>query len=541
MLRLKVTVGPDKGKEVELEEGVITLGRESANTFSVADPRVSGQHGEIRKIPGGYAYRDLGSTNGSVLERGGQQRIIEPEEEVPLAPGDRLRLGPVTIVEVDYEPEREAQETVRQEWLDELLQQMRQDRERLEAIYRLESQVGLAFDLDDLLERMVEAIAEVFDQATHVVVLLWDEEKQEFVPRAGYDRTTGQRSPEAIAVSRSVIRDIVETREAKLYVDVLEDLPVSEGTRALQVRSTICVPLWVENRVMGIVQVDNRQVKGAFKPEDLYLLAVFARHAAMALQGALLQEQRRLAQIGALAAAIDHDIKNWMWALTESAEVLEECLAKHFAALERVQMAAEKGKLAPEVLRELGRERDLCFRLLEVMRVEAERAKEVALQISEYAVGRSPTPTFGEVDVNEEIEKVVKLIQPRTRRLQVELGDLPPIQADASLLFRAVYNLADNAVTATALKGEVTLRTRAEPAGEFPEGGYVEIEVADTGVGMKEEEVANLFTEEGVRVRGRGTGLGLQIVKSVVEAHGGTIRVESREGEGTTFGIKLPI
>ena len=71
-------------------------------------------------------------------------------------------------------------------------------------------------------------------------------------------------------------------------------------------------------------------------------------------------------------------------------------------------------------------------------------------------------------------------------------------------------------------------------------GGFVEVKVRDTGVGIPEENLKRLF-HPFFTTKAKGTGLGLTNARSVVEAHGGTITVESEEGKGTTFTVRLPI
>jgi signal transduction histidine kinase len=98
-------------------------------------------------------------------------------------------------------------------------------------------------------------------------------------------------------------------------------------------------------------------------------------------------------------------------------------------------------------------------------------------------------------------------------------------------------NLLTNAVKFTPEQGTVSVRI-----GRRGDHAYVEIE--DTGVGIPEREIANLFDRffrASTSVSAPGTGLGLSIVKSIAEAHGGTISVESEEGVGTTFLVDLPL
>lgn len=84
------------------------------------------------------------------------------------------------------------------------------------------------------------------------------------------------------------------------------------------------------------------------------------------------------------------------------------------------------------------------------------------------------------------------------------------------------------------------MKTSAETEGEFPDGAYVMIRVQDTGNGMPDHVKAKLFSDQAISTKPGGTGLGTRIVKNVVDAHEGTITVESEQGVGTTFSMKIP-
>jgi signal transduction histidine kinase len=111
------------------------------------------------------------------------------------------------------------------------------------------------------------------------------------------------------------------------------------------------------------------------------------------------------------------------------------------------------------------------------------------------------------------------------------------VPADAAFVERALTNLVSNAIKFTPSGGTVVLRLAVEDA-------WLVIAVSDTGAGIPRDELASIF--EKYR-RGRdsaaveGSGLGLFIVKSVVEGHGGTVAVESSVGTGSTFTIRLPL
>jgi len=116
------------------------------------------------------------------------------------------------------------------------------------------------------------------------------------------------------------------------------------------------------------------------------------------------------------------------------------------------------------------------------------------------------------------------------------LEALPTIQADERRLFNAFYNLINNAIPEVPAGGSITVRGQRDP-----QGRTLHLVVADTGRGMPPEVRDSLFTNQVVSRKSGGTGLGTKIVKDVIDAHGGTIRVESEQGKGTIFHIGLPM
>ena len=146
-------------------------------------------------------------------------------------------------------------------------------------------------------------------------------------------------------------------------------------------------------------------------------------------------------------------------------------------------------------------------------------------------------------DIGHLLEETIALIQPRAKEQGVELvlscQDLAPIHADPKSMEEIFNNLISNAVNYSPDGGSV--RVSAKDLGE-----YLEVRVEDTGVGIAPEELPKIF-DKFYRVKHPktrkvvGTGLGLAIVKGAVEAHHGTIDVESVLNQGTTFRVLLPI
>jgi signal transduction histidine kinase len=141
------------------------------------------------------------------------------------------------------------------------------------------------------------------------------------------------------------------------------------------------------------------------------------------------------------------------------------------------------------------------------------------------------------------LEKLVEFMQSRAMEkdisLTLEKADLPPINADPKSMEEVFSNLITNAIIYTPERGTVSV------AGEV-KGDFLEIRVSDTGYGISSDQLPLIF-ERFYRVKTDktryivGTGLGLPIVKSIVEAHNGTVRVVSEEGVGSTFSVRLPV
>jgi signal transduction histidine kinase len=145
--------------------------------------------------------------------------------------------------------------------------------------------------------------------------------------------------------------------------------------------------------------------------------------------------------------------------------------------------------------------------------------------------------------LQEVIQRVVELMRAQAENKKIDLQFSPPskislIHADRNSMEGIFTNLISNAIKYTPEGGAVFVQL-----GE--EGGFVKASVSDTGIGIKREDLSRIF-DKFYRVKSSetrqivGTGLGLSIVKSIVDAHLGSISVESEEGGGTTFTILLP-
>jgi two-component system NtrC family sensor kinase len=153
---------------------------------------------------------------------------------------------------------------------------------------------------------------------------------------------------------------------------------------------------------------------------------------------------------------------------------------------------------------------------------------------------RRTSPKTQPVDLNELLEVAWRRIEDDLPLGSVDIvrgfdPHLPLVQVDRTQLEQALYQLMRNSCEGMRFGGTLRLITR-------PVGSEVQVIVADTGQGLSQEQLRHIFdpfyfTSE----QGQRAGMGLSIAYGVIERHGGTIEVESREGKGTMFTIRLPL
>ncbi|MGE5647289.1 MAG: ATP-binding protein [Acidobacteriota bacterium] len=226
-----------------------------------------------------------------------------------------------------------------------------------------------------------------------------------------------------------------------------------------------------------------------------------------------LRQAERLESVGRLAGGIAHDFNNLLTAILGYGEL---------------------------ILARMDEDDPLCESVVEI-RKAAERGALLIRQL--LAFSRRQAARTSAVDLNEVIREgfeMLKRVVGEDVRFELRLEEgLAPINADRSQIQQVVLNLAVNARDAMPHGGVLTVETRGE---KDPSGAeMVVLRFADTGTGMDEDTRIRIFepffTTKEV---GKGTGLGLSTVHGIVKQAGGTITVDTRPGEGTTFEIRLP-
>lgn len=220
-----------------------------------------------------------------------------------------------------------------------------------------------------------------------------------------------------------------------------------------------------------------------------------------------------------LVSALAHDIKNPLGIIMGYAEVMADQLAGRNAEKENIDTLDRIQESAQRIV-------NLVTGFLEASKAEA----------GKISVEQRP------VEINALIREVAQQQMGELRKknisIDVDLDEsIPMIIGDKAQLDRVLWNLVGNAIKFTPAGGRITVSSKRDD-------GHVRVAVKDTGIGIPKEELPLLFSQFR-RLKGsakvEGTGLGLFIVKTIIEAHKGTVQAESQDGEGSTFTVKVPI
>ncbi len=227
---------------------------------------------------------------------------------------------------------------------------------------------------------------------------------------------------------------------------------------------------------------------------------------------------------------VSHELRTPLTSIKAFSEILrdqetEECDAEH-------GRHRDESGVDLEFLGIINQEADRLTRLIDDL-LDLSRIEQAASRLSRASVD------LGAVAA-QCVRTCRALAEPKAIRLELQ-GTAPPVDGDHDRLAQVVTNLLSNAVKFTPREGTVTLQLHES-------NGRAGIAVKDTGVGIPERDLVRIFErfqqvdqKASSGAGGRGSGLGLTIVKSIVEAHGGTVEVSSVPGQGSTFQVWLPI
>jgi signal transduction histidine kinase len=296
----------------------------------------------------------------------------------------------------------------------------------------------------------------------------------------------------------------------------------TEIARAEGIVSLLAVPLVFSGKAIGVLNVYTG-TRYSFSNEEVHVLCAFADLSALAIERgrlyervvdieAQLRQSEKLSALGLLAAEVAHEIRNPLAVM----KMLFHSLNLNFP------------------------QSDPRSRDTEVMSQKMEHLNGIVERILHFA--RTTEPKLVPLDVNGRISEVLLLVRHKLRQQGVELdqdlaSDLPMVSGDPTQLDQALLNLVLNA--SEAMPGGGRLRIESGTT-RHKRRKMVKIIVGDTGPGMSQAQQERAFGSLLATNKPKGTGLGLAIVGRIIEAHRGTIEIQSEPGHGTRVIVLLP-
>jgi adenylate cyclase len=319
-----------------------------------------------------------------------------------------------------------------------------------------------------------------------------------------------------------VLKQLMDTQQPVVLDDLMQHSEMNVSEFRTPARALLVVPLVSDGKIIGSISLRQNHVPRRWQPAEIQLAQTVASQAAIAVQQSRLYQTTR-AQAEKLLELdrqkteffqnISHEFRT---PLTLMVGPLEGAVAQQQG------LSPEQATIALRNSRRLLR---LVNQLLDLQRLDAGRMQ----------------PKFHPTDLVEFVSQIVESFRPYCERkgliLVTNLDPCPPVYLDLEKFDKVLYNLLSNAMKFTPAGKSITVNLKAAQQ-------HCLLQVMDTGIGIRADEVPHLFERfrqaEGSTNRSyEGTGLGLALVKELVELHGGDVSVDSVYGSGTTFTLTL--
>ena len=394
--------------------------------------------------------------------------------------------------------------------------------ERARQLQSLTVQLGRSVGAEAVFEQIVDALADLLD-ATILGLYLLEEPEADFTSAAarGLERAPGgTRLPRRASLAGRA----VDERRTVAVQDVSSDegvvLPRLVG--GPPVGAVAVAPILADGEPLGALEVYSPNPRH-WRPDELDLLTAFAAAASVAISNVRRhqQEQQAIQARDDFLAAASHDLKNPLTAIRASVQMLERTLAR-------------TGSVPPERLTN-------SIRTISGAAARMTSLIEELLDIARLRMGERLTLECGPTDLVALAREQAAMQQSATEhhRLVVD-AEVPALVGawDSRRLQRVLENLLSNAVKYSPAGGEIVVTIKGEADSAV-------MAVRDRGIGIPAADLPYVFDRfrRAANVLGRieGTGIGLAAAAQIVREHGGTLDVQSREGEGTIVTVRLPL
>ena len=309
---IEVLNGASPARKLVTDADVVRIGRSQAAEIVLSEQHVSAEHARLLVGDSQVVLEDLDSANGTWVERGGARIALGPaSSRCILETGDVLELGGQgaagTRLSIAITPDRDDARVLAVRPLAELAAAGAvEEADRLRALVEALRRIGGAEDLERTAGAVADAALELVPRATHAAVMLRDESvpASETVTHGLVGVATRVRGPdgkskppdEPVTIPRSILRRVSRERAAVVIADAPSEAMSSESLLGASIYSTMGVPLWKGDELLGVLQVDSRGAPAMFGSSDVDLLGVLAANASLAIANSRLIRKLSLAE-----------------------------------------------------------------------------------------------------------------------------------------------------------------------------------------------------------------------------------------------------
>ena len=367
------------------------------------------------------------------------------------------------------------------------------------------------FEINSVLQETMEVTKNLLKSEACSIFLIDEDSDQLFFyvtdeAKSGLDEIR-------LARGQGIVGQVVESGENRVVNDTSKDHSFFAGVddvTGFVTSSLVCVPMKVDDQIIGAVEALNK-INSQYTIDDVETLESIAAQAALAIQYVKGNEKRsvdaRMAVVGNMASQVIHDLRNSMQVISGFSQLI---------AIEQPDQAEN------------------C----EIIHSEIEKLVRMSQEILEFSKGSSVVLNLEKIDLASFIRD---LYQVHRHHLGVNFGidleynrqDTSEVIIDRVKMERVILNLLSNARAAVQSIKKIMIRSIVRP-------DEILIEVEDFGKGMDQTTLRDVFKPFFTKGKIGGSGLGMAIVKNIIEGHKGEIEVKSEEGVGTTFSVKLP-
>jgi signal transduction histidine kinase len=409
-----------------------------------------------------------------------------------------------------------------------LLQRANRHLEELEALHAVAMAGMETSNEGEFLRRAAEVVGKSLFP-TNFGVLMIDNKRKRLEHIAYFQEQNSSTSP-AIPLGEGITGLVALSGQSMRVADVtLEPKYISVDPR---VRSELCVPLKINGRSIGVLDVESHSVD-SFNQEDEHLLEALAGQISLSLE-----RIRLLADAESRASELAETLKQ-----QEELARLRDQFVQNVSHEFRTPLAIVSGYTEILDSGELGPLPNEYKQPVSIIAKRVQMLTKLVDDLTSLLDLESHRNDFTSLRLADVINPMYAGLRTKALAERVELdleipAGLPHVHGEETLLRKMVDNLVDNAIKFTPPQGQVHLRLRAD-------NGSVCLEVKDTGVGIPKDEQAKIF-ERFYQIDGSssrrfgGTGLGLALVREIVQLHGGDVTVNSEPEQGSTFEVRLP-